>query len=84
MGPNFVHLSTPNSAAILCRQISTDLRSRQHQKPVPPRLLLLRRVFQFGKTRLLRHLAYPLSLFPHFLIPRPSLLIVGWNKSAFP
>ena len=29
MGPNFVHLSTPNSAAILCRQISTDLRSRQ-------------------------------------------------------
>jgi len=32
MGPNFVHLSTPNSAAILCRQISTDLRSRQHQQ----------------------------------------------------
>ncbi|MDZ4316460.1 MAG: cation-translocating P-type ATPase C-terminal domain-containing protein, partial [Azonexus sp.] len=29
MGPNFVYHSTPNSAAILCRQISTDLRSRQ-------------------------------------------------------
>ncbi|MBP8789632.1 MAG: hypothetical protein KBH41_19640, partial [Azonexus sp.] len=38
MGPNFVHLSTPNSAAILCRQISTDLRSRQHSKELMGRL----------------------------------------------
>ena len=43
MGPNFVHLSTPNSAAILCRQISTDLRSRQQALPVSvnPLLILL-------------------------------------------
>lgn len=29
-GPLCVNRSTPNSAAVLCRQISTDLRRRQH------------------------------------------------------
>ena len=29
-GPLFVNRSTPNSAAVLCRQISTVLRRRQH------------------------------------------------------
>lgn len=38
------------------------------QKSVSPCLLLLRGVFQFRKTRLLRHLDYPLSLFQYFLI----------------
>ena len=30
-GPLFVNRSTPNSDANLCRQISTDLRRRQHE-----------------------------------------------------
>lgn len=31
-GPLCVNRSTPNSAAVLCRQISTDLRRRQHKE----------------------------------------------------
>lgn len=33
-GPLCVNRSTPNSAAVLCRQISTDLRRRQHPRPL--------------------------------------------------